>query len=280
MAEQTWGAHVPPLAGRMIIWLSRNTPLGRGSLRKAAYRAFSSVHSGPVDCRMWGVPVRLHPQRNVSERKALLRPDQMDPAEHAAMRAALTKPRSVFVDVGGNAGIYSLSAALHAGKSTRIVMIEPDESLVARFQFNLAQARQSGRVRTGIDVDCHMVAISDHDGEGVLSAEGSEGSRSLVDEPAQTGRKVVLRTLKGLVESAGLTHIDVMKIDVEGHEDRVLPPFLATASATLWPQRMIIEHLQRKRWQTDCIADAQQRGYTIEFKTNNNTVLIRDPSPA
>ncbi len=279
MADQSWGAHVPPLAGRMIVWLSRNTPLGRGSLRKAVYRVFSRLHAGPVDCQMWGVPVRLHPQRNVSERKALLRPDQMDPAEHAVMRAALAKPRSVFVDVGGNAGLYSLSAALHAGEGARIVMIEPDDNLVERFYFNLAQARKAGRLRAGIDVDCHMVAISDHDGEGLLSAAGSEGSRSLLDEAGQTGRKVVLKTLKGLVERAGLTHIDMMKIDVEGHEDRVLPPFLATARATVWPHRIIIEHVQRKRWQADCIADAQQRGYKIEFATNNNTVLVRDPRP-
>jgi FkbM family methyltransferase len=269
-----WGAHVPASAGRTIIWFARNTPFGRGSLRKAAFRSFSRVHSGPVDCTLWDLPVRLYPERNVSERKALLRPDQMDAREHSLLRSIMTAPGSVFVDVGGNAGLYSLDAAMHAGPDSQIVMIEPDPALIERFQFNLSQARSHNRVSRNLSVTCACVAISDQDGDGILSTNGSEGSRHLLSE-ASEGLNVKLKTLSRLAQEEGLAKIDIMKIDVEGHEDKVLPPFLSRAPETVWPSAIIIEHLAKARWKIDCIGDAVSKGFSIAWTTTNNTVLTR-----
>lgn len=273
--EGPWGAFRPGPAARFWIWLSRNTLLGRGGGRKWVFRRFKSVHEGPVDVELWGTRVRLHPDRNVSEGKALLRPDKMDPAEHALMRDAMARPGAVLVDVGGNAGLYSLDAALNGGPGARIVMIEPSEDLISRFTFNLAEARAAGRVREDVRVDIEACAISDHAGEGILSLEGAEGSRALVGASGGAGLKVPLKPLAGLVTGLGLSHIDAMKIDVEGHEDKVLPPFFAAAPAALWPGLIIIEHLQRETWGTDCIAGALALGYRIILKTRNNTVLSR-----
>ena len=66
-----------------------------------------------------------------------------------------------------------------------------------------------------------------------------------------------------------------MKVDVEGHEDKVMPPFLNAAPEALWPATIIVEHLQRATWRPDCIAVALDRGYRITRTTNNNTFLER-----
>lgn len=275
-AGPPWGALRPGWAARALVALSRNTPLGRGALRKATFAAFARLHHGPADVMLWDTRVRLHPGNNVSERKMLMRPDQTDAREHTALVDAMRAPGAVFVDVGGNAGLYSLHAAMSAGEGGHVLMIEPDRRLIARFAFNLAQAQSAGRVRAGVRVATFPVAISDRDGAGVLSTAGEEGSRSLVGgADAQQGTAVTLRTLSGLVRNAGVTRIDVMKIDVEGHEDKVLPPFFVQAPEALWPRLIIIEHLQRAQWRPDCIADALQRGYAPVFTTRNNTLLRR-----
>ena len=67
----------------------------------------------------------------------------MDRHELAFLRAQMHRPRPVFVDVGANAGLYSLHAALHAGEGGRILAIEPDAAILARFVFNLRLAAVS-----------------------------------------------------------------------------------------------------------------------------------------
>jgi FkbM family methyltransferase len=277
--ESRWGTMAPDSLARIVIWLSRNTPLGRGGARKALAWLFGALHSGPVDVELWGSEVRLHPANNVVERKALLRPDVFDHEERGVLRNAMIAPGRVFVDIGGNAGLYSLDAALHAGEGAKILTIEPDAALMGRFAFNFVQARDLGRIASSVTSIRQSVAVSDRDGSGILSVAGDEGSRNILGEGAAGGMNVNLKTLDSIVRVAGITHIDVMKIDVEGYEDKVLPPFLATVPERQWPSIIIIEHLQRAGWKPDCIADAERRGYEI-FKTTRNNTFLRRPIKA
>lgn len=260
----------------MLVWLSRATPLGRGATRKLLYKAFKSLSPGPVDTTLFGARVRLHPAYNVSERKALMRPDRMDPREHALVGARMAASGAILVDVGANAGLYSLDAALHGGPGARIVSIDPNPELLGRLVFNLETARADGQVRPDVVLSTIAVAISDRDGLGVLLGGLDEGSRSLEASSVvsrATAAEVPLRPLVALVAELGLARVDVMKIDVEGHEDKVLPPYLAAAQPAMWPRLIVIEHLARRRWAVDCIADACAKGYRIVLTTPNNTVL-------
>lgn len=266
-----WGAHRPGAMGAALIWLSRATPLGRGAPRKLIYKAFRALNPGPVDVPLFGARVRLHPAHNVSERKALMRPDRMDPREHALLGQRMAARDAVFVDVGANAGLYSLDAALRAGAGGRILSIDPNPELLTRLAFNVATARGDGQIRPDVTVTPVAVAISDREGTGTLVGGLDEGSRSL--ERLGDGIAVPLRPLAAIVAEHGLARIDVMKIDVEGHEDKVLPPYLAAAAPPIWPKVIIIEHLARTRWSVDCIADAEAKGYRIIFASPNNTVL-------
>jgi FkbM family methyltransferase len=276
MTQQAqWGAFTPGATASAVLWLSRYTLLGRGFSRKAMAALFRALHSGPVDVPLWGTDVRLHPDNNVVERKALLRPDYFDAAERDVLRQVMNGTKPVFVDVGGNAGLYSLDASLHASDDATILMIEPDAVLVSRFIFNVTEGRRLGHIKPSLSVKTIVVAISDRDGSGVLSSAGDEGSRSLVVGTSLAGLRVPLRTLHAVITDAQIDHIDIMKIDVEGHEDKVLSPFLQSAPQKLWPKMIIIEHLQRQMWAPDCIADATARGYRIAKTTRNNTFLER-----
>jgi FkbM family methyltransferase len=265
-----WGTHRPGLPLRALIELSRHSVLGRGPLRKRLARLFFKLHSGPVDVRLWGQRMRLYPDYNVCERKALLRPDRMDRQEYAFLLPWLRQPRPVFVDIGANAGLYSLYAALHATAGARILAIDPEPGLLARFAFNLRLAHEAGAIEAGIEVATACVAVGDHDGEALLSTGEDEGSRSLL---GGAGRPVRLRRLAGLLAENAIDKVTIMKIDVEGYEDRVLPPYLAEVNPDRWPQAIIIEHVYRRGWRLDCVSLCQSRGYRIVGASNNNTIL-------
>jgi hypothetical protein len=81
--------------------------------------------------------------------------------------------------------------------------------------------------------------------------------------------------LRRILGDAGVSHVDALKIDVEGYEDRVLTGFFREAPPALWPRAVVIEHLSRNEWLDDCIADMRTRGYAETGKTRSNTLLVR-----
>ena len=85
--------------------------------------------------------------------------------------------------------------------------------------------------------------------------------------------KVPSLRLQRILRDAGVDHVDALKIDVEGYEDRVLTPFFRDAPEVLWPRAVVIEHLSRDEWQQDCIADMHARGYVEAGRTRSNTLL-------
>ena len=49
--------------------------------------------------------------------------------------------------------------------------------------------------------------------------------------------------LQRILADAAVDHVDALKIDIEGFEDRVLTPFFKDAPQGLWPRAIVIEHL-------------------------------------
>ena len=81
--------------------------------------------------------------------------------------------------------------------------------------------------------------------------------------------------LQRILDDAGADHVDALKIDVEGYEDRVLTGFFKQAPPSLWPRAIVIEHLSRNEWLEDCIADMRARGYVETARTRSNALLVR-----
>lgn len=270
--QAAWGEHRPGPVAAMLISAARSR-LSRGPIKKGLYHLFLRIHKGPVDVMLEGRPVRLYPARNLSEQRALFRPERLDVAERRAIRHFIKNEGSVFIDVGANAGIYTLDAAIHAGDRSRIIAIEPRAELLSRLRFNEQQARRTGHIAPGTTIETHAVAISHYDGEGRLALTEKEGENHL----AESGVPVTIRSLLSLVRELGVEKIDALKIDIEGHEDRVLCPFLDEAPETLWPQLIIIEHVHRNEWSRDCIAECISRGYRAHtFRCN--TLLKKPPN--
>ena len=150
-------------------------------------------------------------------RRALLHPPRVHPAVLGFLR-----PGSVAVDVGANLGEWTLPLARAVGAAGRVLAIEPAPRSAAALEATLA----ANGLRQAEIICC---AIGDHDGRVefavpvVTSARIDTGTARI--GPAGTGHEsvqVTLRSLDSLAAERSLDRLDLLKIDVEGHERQVL----------------------------------------------------------
>ena len=82
-------------------------------------------------------------------------------------------------------------------------------------------------------------AAGPDDGELLIETDGDNLGASHIVSGEASGKaiKVPSLRLQRILEEAGVSHVDALKIDVEGFEDRVLTGFFADAPQALWPAR-------------------------------------------
>ncbi|MCE2566306.1 FkbM family methyltransferase [Komagataeibacter sp. FNDCF1] len=89
------------------------------------------------------------------------------------------------------------------------------------------------------------------------------------------GETVRIRPLLDILKDLNVNKIDVLKIDIEGYEDKALLPFLATAPASLLPDHIIMEYSERDRWQSDLMSKLKQVGYLRKARSRGNILMSR-----
>lgn len=268
-----WGRYRPRGATALRLAIMRHLPALCGPLAKALRKPIKYRLNSPLDLIVWGLRLRLLPRGNMSEQKILTAPHLFDPEEFRMMRRLLA-PGGVFVDAGANAGFYSFWAD-HCMRGRGLVLaIEPDPEMRRRLTFNAAT-----NGITGIRV--LALALSDHDGVAQLQVNPVQrGTNTL--EPAEAMREggarqtleVEVTTLLGLLDRLGVDRIDVLKLDIEGHEPTVLRHFLAHAAPHLLPRAVIAEF---KPDTAQPILDLmQQCGYRRRETSKLNFIFERD----
>jgi FkbM family methyltransferase len=263
-----FGAFAPNAAQAAIIALAHRSRLKRGAFRPMLSRLVNVLRAGPVDVHYQGASFRFYHQASATERGALFNPDYN--IEELDFLRAHTPSGGVFVDVGANVGTYALALARHVGTHGKVVAIEPHPVTHARLAFNNAA---SGFTQTRL----FAAAAGPADGELMIETDGDNlGASHIVSGQASSRAiKVPSLRLQRILDQAGATHVDALKIDVEGFEDRVLTGFFKEAPQSLWPRAVVIEHLSKSEWQHDCIADMRARGYAETGRTRSNTMLVR-----
>jgi len=263
-----FGAFTPNAAQAAIIALAQRSRLKRGAFRPMLSRLVNLLRAGPVDVRYQGASFRFYHQASATERGALFNPDYN--LEELDFLRAHTPAGGVFVDVGANVGTYAMVLARHVGAGGKVIAIEPHPVTHARLAFN--------RAASGfIQVVLVAAAAGPADGELMIETDGDNLGASHIVSGKGSGNAIRVPSLRlrRILGDAGVDHVDALKIDVEGFEDRVLTGFFKQAPPSLWPRAVVIEHLSRHEWQDDCIADMRARGYAEAGKTRSNTLLLR-----
>lgn len=126
---------------------------------------------------------------------------------------SLVRPGDRVLDLGANVGVYTISAAQRVGPQGRVVAVEPAASTYAL----LKKSAEAFATITAVNA-----AVGDRRGRGSL--EGDQGGPELnriVTGPG-AGGDVEITTVDTLAEQLGIDGFDIIKIDVEGAEFRML----------------------------------------------------------
>jgi FkbM family methyltransferase len=267
-ASPPFGAFAPTRAQVAIISLAHRSRLKRGAFRPMLSRLINALRAGPLDVHYQGASFRFYHQASATERGALFNPDYN--LEELDFLRSRTPVGGVFVDVGANVGTYAMVLARHVGASGKVIAVEPHPVTHTRLAFN--------RAASGF-TQVHLVAAAagPSDGELLIETDGDNLGASHIVSGDRAGNviKVPSLRLQRILGEAGADHVDALKIDVEGFEDRVLTGFFKEAPQSLWPRAVVIEHLSRNEWLQDCIADMRARGYAETGRTRSNTMLVR-----
>lgn len=265
--DPPFGTYAPNAYQRALMAYTHSLPEAAAKHLAAPARALllASI-AGPIDAEPYGFKARLYPHDNLTDKRALVTPQCFDPRERAALAEHIT-PDFTFIDAGANTGLYSLFVALRAGPGARILAIEPQPGVKERLRCNIAL--------NGFSQIAHAdTALAEGRGEARLSApEKNRGEATIVD----TTDGVVVPTigLFELMDEHGIARADALKIDIEGAEDRVLPPFFERCPGERLPRLLVMETLSRS-WRVDCVALAKAAGYQTKVDTGRNLVLARD----
>lgn len=263
-----FGAFTPNAAQAAIISMAHGSRLKRGAFRPWLSRLVNLLRAGPVDVQYQGASFRFYHQASATERGALFNPDYN--LEELDFLRAHVPTGGVFVDVGANVGTYALALARHVGPGGKVIAIEPHPVTHARLAFNNAASGYT-------QVKPVAAAAGPADGELMIETDGENIGASHIVSGAGSGKAIRVPSLRlqRILEEARASHVDALKIDIEGFEDRVLTGFFAQAPQALWPRAVVIEHLSKNEWQQDCIADMRARSYAEAGKTRSNTLLVR-----
>lgn len=299
-----FGTRAPMGWQRAVLDISRNLPatkLGR-SLASPLKNLMTASLPGPIDVITFGAKTRLYPKGNLTDKRAMITPQLFDPTERAAI-ATLFHDEFCFIDAGANTGLYSLFAAAATGPHAKIIAVEPQPIIKDRLAFNIA-ANEFDQIRhadvalaEGPGTAQLLVRRSNLGSSGFVRAQKADNGgiapkaiapKPITPEPiapepiapkandtAQTSMvEVPTVSLLDVMDAHDMARADALKIDIEGAEDRVLPPFFASCPPQRLP-RMIVMEILSKDWEIDCVAAARDVGYTEQARTRRNIVLVR-----
>lgn len=129
----------------------------------------------------------------------------------------LNKRPVLALDIGANQGDWSahfLEKSRNHGIHSNILLFEP-----SKFTFNALSNRFSSQG----DVHLYNFAFSDTPGVATFYENGDgSGSNSLASAFGEAAATVQLQTIDGFLADQGITHVDFVKVDVEGFDANVI----------------------------------------------------------
>ena len=143
--------------------------------------------------------------------RSLVENGAFEPHTSRLLQAAI-KPGMTVLDIGAHIGWHTLRMAHRVGDAGRVIAFEPIGAFRKDLQQHLAKNRLQRRVAVV------PIALSDIDGKRPCIT--SEDSASLCE--CDDAQLVKVRRLDDVAVEMGLPRIDFIKLDVDGHELRVL----------------------------------------------------------
>jgi FkbM family methyltransferase len=168
---------------------------------------------------------------------------------------------SNFVDLGSNIGLYSQPLAL-ASPNGIVLSIDANPLMKSRLLFNIKATAIK-------NIQFVLSAVSNKIGKGSLKIRKDDIAIVAVDETIQSDIKI--NTLENIIKENKLKSIYGLKIDIEGHEDKALVPFLLNTTETLLPKKIVIEKLSKYSDYPECTLAFDKLNYKLISRSKNNS---------
>ncbi len=262
----------PSRLQRLAIGLGQWLPPTYAGRRAAGWiRGFVQASAdAPVDVEVLGVRMRLRLNDNSCERRLLVTPHFFEPDSLQEL-ARRVGPDIRFVDVGANVGTYALLAAQAGGDRAKVLAIEPNPGLTQRLRENT--------FLNGFNIAIEEFAAADFNGTMTLRRDGNNlGASTMVPKVKvrwqEPPMEVQCAKIFDLVAKHGFDRIDIMKLDIEGGEDKALMSFLKEAPEHLWPAFLLIED-SSDVWTLDLRSELLNRGWS-HVEGSGNLMFARN----
>jgi len=244
--------------------------LGFGKLKKIYAKILTRINKeSPIDITYHNVKFRLYTHNNTIESKIFVS-SRLREGKELEIISGFIKNGGVFLDIGANVGYYSLMAAkLGANK---IIGIEPNPIVLDRFKANIKFNGFDKKIKTfqigiGAKRDTMELRLSYTD----------MGSSSIVSTKLNSNKiKIKIIPLSELLKKEGVGRVDVLKIDIEGFEDRALFPYFETLDKKFYPKLILMEDSSQTDWERNILQWLLANGYRILSRTRGNVLITTE----
>ena len=158
----------------------------------------------------------------------------------------------VLVDVGANIGDFSLTMAPYCG---RVIALEPGSENFAALESNITRNRLPNVL---------PLNVAASDSEGVLRMAGSGGMLHVANYGESELAKGVV--LDQLFDGLRLEHIDLVKIDVQGHEEKVITGMDKSLDGKRVGLLIVEAHMFHHVHPSTIISKMESKGYKLILK--------------
>lgn len=187
-----------------------------------------------------------------------------------AVCTRLLRAGETAVDIGANIGSVALQMARVVGPSGAVHAFEPQPDLAERLA---ADARRNGFRQLIV----HAVALTDRDATATFNvALDNCGGAAINDARAPGYRQITIRTVNAARHLEALRPsgpIRLVKIDVEGHEDVVIPMLAPWLAASGHPPVVFESGINDAFWSLPRVLALRESGYRLHAIVRSLTRL-------
>ena len=265
-ALQKFGTYQPLGFSRLLPTLAK-LGFGRGRMKLFLAQIWSRLNRNrTIDMLYYGCKFRLKPLDNTIDSKIVFSSKRREATELKMISQYLTDG-GVFVDIGANIGYYALNAALLGAE--KVIAIEPNPTILTRLNDNIALNDLSSKIAV------HGVAVGAKEGIVKLTiADRDLGSSSLVDHSVGAHHiSVPILPLLEILKKETLDMASVIKIDIEGMEDRALFPYFEAIKPENYPKLIVMEDGINSLWERDILSWLLANGYNSTERTLRQCML-------
>ena len=255
----TFGIFTPNYIQKILILIGKKSFLKRGLFRTFYSKIILSLKKRPLDIYFRKCAYRITGENNLIEYGILLDPKYNFSDLEFLLKGA--KNNSNFVDIGSNIGLYSQPLAFNSPDGLT-VSIDANPNMVSKLQFNINATKIQ-------NIKVISTAVSDIQGKGSLKIRKDDVAIVALDEDVKSSIKI--DTLENIIKSAKINSIFGLKIDIEGHEDKALVPFLLNSPKNLLPKKIVIEQLSKNKDYPGCKDTFNKLNYKLVGRSKNNS---------